>query len=116
MMTNSINTTTFKLVKAGTTTAIGAVVSYGPTTKEATLNPTNNLRLGTKYKSVVTTGAKDLAGTPSTKTLPPAAPDRNNGSSPYAGRERRTKGTLTRGAIGDRSNEEGRSSTQSSTQ
>jgi hypothetical protein len=54
--------TTFKLMKAGTTTAIGAKVSYNPTTKVATLDPTNNLRLGTKYKAVVSTGAKDMAG------------------------------------------------------
>ncbi len=59
---STINGTTFKLMRAGTTTAIGAVVSYDPTTKKATLNPTNNLRLGTKYKAVVTTGAEDLAG------------------------------------------------------
>jgi hypothetical protein len=62
MMSSSINGTTFKLMKAGTTTAIGAVVSYDPTTKKATLNPNVNLQLGTKYKAVVTAGAKDLAG------------------------------------------------------
>jgi hypothetical protein len=62
MMGTSINGTTFKLMKAGTTTAIAAVVSYDPTTKKATLDPTNNLRLGTKYKAVVSTGAKDAAG------------------------------------------------------
>src|SRR4051794_16631908 len=54
--------TTFKLMKAGTTAAIGAVVSYDPSTKKATLNPNSNLKLGTKYKAAVTTGAKDLAG------------------------------------------------------
>ena len=48
--------------RAGTTTVIGAVVSYDATAKKATLNPNANLRLGTKYKAVVTTGAKDLAG------------------------------------------------------
>jgi hypothetical protein len=49
-------------MKAGTTTAIGAVVSYDATANKATLNPNSNLRLGTKYKAVVTTGAQDLAG------------------------------------------------------
>ncbi len=66
MMTSSINGTTVKLSKAGTTTAIPAVVSYDPTTNKATLNPfgssTTLLSKGTKYKAVVTTGAQDLAG------------------------------------------------------
>ena len=62
MVTNSINNTTFKLSKAGTTTVIEAAVSYDPTTKKATLNPAANLRRGAKYKAVVTTGATDLAG------------------------------------------------------
>jgi hypothetical protein len=61
-MADSINETTFKLMKAGTTTAIKAAVTYGLAAKTATLNPEGNLRLGTKYKAVVTTGAKDLAG------------------------------------------------------
>jgi hypothetical protein len=59
---STINDTTVKLFRAGTTTAIGAVVSYNATTNKATLNPNSNLRLGTKYKAVVTTGAQDLAG------------------------------------------------------
>jgi arylsulfatase A-like enzyme len=62
MMSSSINGTTFKLFKKGSTTKIGAAVSYDAATRNATLNPTNNLRLGTTYKAVVTTGAKDLAG------------------------------------------------------
>ena len=62
MMPSSINPSTVKLFRAGTTTAITAAVSYEPTTKKATLNPDANLRLGAKYKAVVTTGAKDLAG------------------------------------------------------
>ena len=59
---STINGTTFKLSKAGTTTVIAAVVSYDATAKKAILNPNANLQLGTKYKAVVTTGAKDLAG------------------------------------------------------
>jgi subtilisin family serine protease len=59
---NTINNTTFKLMKAGTTTTIGAVVSYDATANIAILNPNANLQRGTKYKAVVTTGAQDLAG------------------------------------------------------
>jgi hypothetical protein len=62
MDASTINGTTFKLFKAGTTTVIGAEVSYDPATKKAILNPNANLKLGTKYKAAVTTGAKDLAG------------------------------------------------------
>ena len=62
MMASTINGTTFKLFKKGSTTKIGAAVSYDGATKKATLDPTNNLRLGTTYKAVVTTGAKDMAG------------------------------------------------------
>jgi M6 family metalloprotease-like protein len=61
MNTNSINGTTFKLTKAGSPTAIGAVVSYDATAKRAILDPNANLRRGTKYKAVVTTEATDLA-------------------------------------------------------
>ena len=50
MNVNSIDGTTFKLTKKGSTT------------KKAILNPNANLQLGTKYKAVVTTGATDLAG------------------------------------------------------
>jgi hypothetical protein len=59
---STINGTTFKLFRAGASTAIGAAVSYSPTTNTATLNPNSNLQLGTKYKAVVSTGAEDLAG------------------------------------------------------
>src|SRR5215211_4181477 len=62
MNASSINGTTFKLFKAGTTTLIGAVVNYDATAKKAILNPNANLKRGTKYKAAVTTGAKDLAG------------------------------------------------------
>jgi hypothetical protein len=59
-MASSINGTTFKLFNG--TTAIGAVVSYDPTTKKATLNPNTNLKRGAKFKAVVYPGAKDAAG------------------------------------------------------
>jgi hypothetical protein len=59
---STINGTTFKLFRAGTIPVIGAVVSYDATANKAILNPNANLRRGTKYKAVVTTGATDLAG------------------------------------------------------
>ena len=62
MRADSINGTTVKLFRAGTTNLIGTVVSYDATAKKAILNPNSNLQLGAKYKAVVTTGAQDLAG------------------------------------------------------
>ncbi len=62
MRAGSINANTIKLYKAGTTTAIGAQVSYDAQKKKAILNPDANLLLGKTYKAVVTTGAEDLAG------------------------------------------------------
>ncbi len=62
MRADSINTDTIKLFRTGTTTPIAAVVSYDSGTKTATLNPDIDLRLGTRYKSVVTTATRDLAG------------------------------------------------------
>jgi probable HAF family extracellular repeat protein len=66
MMASSINGTTFKLFKKGSTTKISATVSYDPNTRIVTLNPfdstTTRLARGTTYKAVVTTGATDMAG------------------------------------------------------
>jgi subtilisin family serine protease len=62
MDASTINGSTFKLMKAGTTNQILAVVTYDPNTNKGILNPNANLKLGTKYKAAVTTGAKDLAG------------------------------------------------------
>src|SRR5687767_15130902 len=72
MMDSSINTKTFKLTKKGSSTKIGAVITYFPddpaTTDtveaRATLDPNNSLKSGVTYKAVVTTGAKDSVGTP----------------------------------------------------
>jgi CSLREA domain-containing protein len=58
----SIDVSAFKLYKAGTTTPIGAAVSYDAVAKRAILNPDANLELGVRYKAVLTTGAKDRAG------------------------------------------------------
>jgi Bacterial Ig-like domain len=66
MDASSINGTTFKLFKKGSTTKIAATVGYDPKTRTATLNPfgstTTRLARGTTYKAVVTTGATDMAG------------------------------------------------------
>jgi hypothetical protein len=64
MMSSSINTTTFKLFEQGSTTKVGATVSYSASTDTATLDPTNSLKSGVTYKAVVTTGAKDVAANP----------------------------------------------------
>lgn len=62
MQSSSVNTATFKLRKAGTTTFLAASVTYDPATKKATLDPNNNLQSGSTYIATVTSGAKDLAG------------------------------------------------------
>jgi Tol biopolymer transport system component len=62
MRDSSINGQTFKLFRNGSTTKVGASVSYSAGTDRATLKPTNSLQRGDTYKAVVSTGAKDLAG------------------------------------------------------
>jgi hypothetical protein len=62
MQASTINTTTFRLRKSGTTTNVAAAVSYDPATKRATLNPNVDLKAGATYVATVITGAKDLAG------------------------------------------------------
>src|SRR5215204_292917 len=70
MRTSSVNTSTFKLYKVnadGTQTQItDVVVSLSLDGLKATLNPfgekTTLLARSTKYKGVITTGTKDLAG------------------------------------------------------
>ena len=62
MESTTLDGTTFKLFKKGTTTQIAATVSYNADTNTAKLDPTNNLRRGVAYKAVVTTWAKDVAG------------------------------------------------------
>jgi probable HAF family extracellular repeat protein len=72
MEPSTVNTTTFKLFKVnadGTQTQItDVVVSLSPDGLKATLNPfgekTTLLARNTKYKGVITTGTKDLAGNP----------------------------------------------------
>lgn len=62
MNASTLNGTTFKLKRKGTTTNVGANVSYDAGTRRATLDPNNNLQKGATYIATVTTGAKDLAG------------------------------------------------------
>jgi hypothetical protein len=62
MLASSINGTTFKLFKKGSTTKLAAPLSYDATTNTATLDPRNPLGSRATYKAVVSTGAKDLAG------------------------------------------------------
>jgi len=63
MRASSINGKTFKLFKKkGSTKKLSARVTYNAATKKATLNPTTSLRKGLTYKAIVTTGAKDVAG------------------------------------------------------
>ena len=70
MRTSTVDMTTFKLFKVnsdGTLTQItDVVVSLSPDGLKATLNPfgtqTTLLARNTKYKGVITTGTKDLAG------------------------------------------------------
>jgi hypothetical protein len=64
MMASTINKTTFTLRKQNTTGFVGATVTYDPSTKTATLDPTNSLKRGATYKASVNLGAQDLAGNP----------------------------------------------------
>jgi alpha-tubulin suppressor-like RCC1 family protein len=64
MMQSSLTRTTVKLVRAGTTRAVGASLSY-PSPNKVVLNPTNPLVRGATYRVTIvggTSGAKDLAG------------------------------------------------------
>jgi hypothetical protein len=62
MKATTINTTTVKLRKAGTTTNVAARVAYDPARKRAKLDPRSGLQAGATYIATVNTGAKDLAG------------------------------------------------------
>src|SRR5215212_2471942 len=62
MLASSINGTTFKLFRKGSTTKLAATVSYpalNSPSYTAKLDPRDSLRSGVTYKAVVTTGAKD---------------------------------------------------------
>jgi Bacterial Ig-like domain len=62
LLTQAERTTTVRVRKAGTSTNLGATVTYDSANKEAILNPKANLSLGATYEATITTGTKDLAG------------------------------------------------------
>ena len=65
MDNTTLTTSTFTLVKQGTSTPIGATVSYDAASRTATLTPSANLDPNTTYTTAVkggSGGAKDLAG------------------------------------------------------
>jgi hypothetical protein len=62
MEASSIEAGSFKLRRKGTSTSIGAIVTYDPSTDRATLNPKAELKPGATYIATVTPNAKDLAG------------------------------------------------------
>ncbi len=64
MTASTINKTTFTLRKQNATGFVAATVTYDPSTKTATLDPTNSLKRGATYKASVNLGAQDLAGNP----------------------------------------------------
>jgi hypothetical protein len=65
MLASSIDASTFKLFKKGSTTKIAAQVIYPHPNSPpftAKLDPSSSLTRGVTYKAVVSTGAKDAAG------------------------------------------------------
>jgi hypothetical protein len=62
MKAYTINGSTFKLFREGSSTKVEAIVSYNATLDKAVLNPDRALRSGVTYEAVVTTHAKDQAG------------------------------------------------------
>jgi len=64
MMASTINKTTFTLRKQNATGFVAATVTYDPSTKTATLDPTNSLQKRATYKASVNLGAQDQAGNP----------------------------------------------------
>jgi glucose/arabinose dehydrogenase len=64
---STVNTSTFLLIRQGTTTAIPAVVTYDSVTGKATLKPSAYLLTSATYIATLkggSTGIKDLAGNP----------------------------------------------------
>jgi subtilisin family serine protease len=60
MNATTINTNTFTLVKSGTTTPVGASVTYDVATKKATLNPGVDLAPGATYTATVKGGTSGV--------------------------------------------------------
>jgi hypothetical protein len=62
MKAPSVNANTFVLFERGTTSKVGAAVSYSASTDKAILDPGTSLRRGATYDARVTTLARDLDG------------------------------------------------------
>ncbi|HYN95784.1 MAG TPA: Ig-like domain-containing protein [Pilimelia sp.] len=59
---SGVNTATMRLVRAGTTTAVRATVSYNAAKRTATLNPVSPLARDARYTVLLTGGIRDAAG------------------------------------------------------
>lgn len=68
MRAGTVNASTVKPYKVGSTTAFSATVAYHAAPQKATLTPSANLPPGAKYKAVVSAGVTDLAGNPLDQT------------------------------------------------
>ena len=64
MQAGSLTRTTVKLVRKGTTAAVGATVTYDVSRRRVKLDPRNPLRRGATYTATIRTGVRDLAGNP----------------------------------------------------
>lgn len=62
MRPGSINRTTFKLFRKGSTRRLPVSVAYNETTHRARLDPQNALKRGTTYRAVITSGAQGVSG------------------------------------------------------
>ena len=62
MKAGTLNRTTVKLVRKGTTSPVGATVRYNSTSRLVTLEPSAALARGATYNATVTRGAKDPSG------------------------------------------------------
>ncbi|TML91954.1 MAG: hypothetical protein E6G06_07365 [Actinobacteria bacterium] len=61
---SAINNDTFTLVRAGSLATVSALVSYDPSTRKATLDPTRDLDPTAVYSARLTTGVTDTSGNP----------------------------------------------------
>ena len=59
---SSLTTSSFRIVRQGTTTSVAAAVTYDDATRTATLDPTANLAPAAAYTATLTTDARDVAG------------------------------------------------------
>ncbi len=62
MRESTINKATVKLVIEGSTTLVGASLSYDASARRVILDPKRGLAAGGTYTATVTTGVRDAAG------------------------------------------------------